>query len=81
MQNQILFLAFSDELEKLAKKLTTEERNNLTSSQFALAGRKYPIEDRAHARNALSRVSAHGTPAEKKIVRRKVHARYPGIGK
>jgi hypothetical protein len=41
---------------------------------------KYPIPDAAHARNALARVAQHGTPAEKAIVQRKVHAKYPGIG-
>jgi len=41
---------------------------------------KYPIPDRAHARNALARVSQFGTPAEKKMVRAKVHAKYPDIG-
>lgn len=40
---------------------------------------KYPIHDLAHARNALARVSAYGTPAEKKIVREKVYAKYPQL--
>ena len=31
-------------------------------------------------RNALARVSQHGTSAEKATVRRKVHAKYPSIG-
>lgn len=42
---------------------------------------KYPIPDAAHARNALARVSAHGTPEEKSMVRSKVHAKFPEIGK
>jgi hypothetical protein len=41
--------------------------------------RKYPIHDIAHARNALARVAAHGTPAEKAAVRRAVYARYPSL--
>lgn len=41
---------------------------------------KYPIPDAVHARNALARVAQHGTPAEKAIVQRKVHAKFPGIG-
>jgi len=41
---------------------------------------KYPIPDLAHARNALARVAQHGTPAEKALVQRKVHAKFPGIG-
>jgi hypothetical protein len=39
----------------------------------------YPIHDRAHAANALSRVAANGTPAEKKKVRSAVAAKYPGL--
>jgi hypothetical protein len=39
----------------------------------------YPIHDRAHAANALSRVAANGTPAEKKKVRAKVAAKYPDL--
>jgi hypothetical protein len=35
----------------------------------------------SHARNALARVSQHGTPAEKKQVRAAVAKKYPGIGK
>lgn len=41
----------------------------------------YPIPDESHARNALSRVAQHGSPAEKARVRARVHAKYPGIGK
>ncbi len=39
-------------------KLTYGEREHLPNRDFALPReRKYPIEDAAHARNALSRVS------------------------
>lgn len=62
-------------------KLTTGRRNALPESTFALSGRRYPIEDASHARNALARVSQHGTPAEKAKVKAAVHRRYPGIGK
>lgn len=68
-------------LQKVAKKLTYQERENIPTKDFALEKeRKYPIEDKAHARNALARVSQHGTPAEKKEVRREVHQKYPEIG-
>lgn len=60
-------------------KLTTKKRNKLPSKAFALKGRRYPIADKAHAKNALARVSQHGTPAEKAAVRRKVHGKFPGI--
>ena len=71
--------------------LTAKQRHRLKSSQFALPGKgegkagkgsgSYPIPDAAHARNALARVSQHGTSAEKAKVRAKVAARFPGIGK
>ena len=59
--------------------LTTATRKKIPTSEFALPGRRYPIEDEAHARNALSRVSQDGTPAEKATVRRKVHRLFPGF--
>ncbi len=37
-------------------KLTTAQRNKLPASKFALPSeRKYPVENKAHARNALAR--------------------------
>ena len=63
-------------------KLTTRQRNNLPASDFAIPKeRRYPIEDLAHARDALSRVAANGTPAEKAVVRAAVYKRYPGLKK
>ena len=62
------------------KKLTYKKRKSLPKKSFAIPGkRKYPIHDKAHARNALARVSAHGTPQEKRQVRAAVKRRYPGI--
>jgi hypothetical protein len=47
-------------------RLTYAQRKALPSSSFAIPSeRKYPIEDAAHARNALARVSQFGSPAEK----------------
>lgn len=70
--------------------LTTKERKKLPEKSFALPGKgegphgrgagSYPIPDKAHARNALARVSQHGTPAEKATVRAKVRAKFPAIG-
>lgn len=60
--------------------LTTRGRKRLDKKDFALPGRKYPIHDAAHARNALARVAQSGTPAEQAKVRAKVHKRYPAIG-
>jgi hypothetical protein len=59
--------------------LTTHKRDSLPESAFALPGRRYPIHDENHARNALSRVDQNGTPAEKKAVRSAVHKRFPNI--
>ncbi len=60
-------------------KLTPVTRKKIPTNKFALPGRKYPVEDKAHARNALSRVSQDGTPAEKATVRRKVHRLFPSL--
>jgi len=63
-------------------KLTYAQRKRLPKSDFVYPkARKYPIENIAHARDALARVSAFGTPAEKKRVRAAVHRRYPSIDK
>lgn len=63
-------------------KLTAKKRNALKTSSFAEPGKRaYPINDPSHARNALARVSQHGTPAEKAKVRAAVHRKYPSIGK
>jgi len=63
-------------------KLTAKRRNRLKGSSFALKReRKYPIDTPNRARNALARVSQHGTPAQKKRVRAAVHRKYPSIGK
>lgn len=61
-------------------KLTTKTRNAIPSKDFALGGRRYPIQNASHARNALARVSQFGTPTEKAEVRAKVHKKYPTIG-
>lgn len=70
-------------------KLTYEERKDMPKKDFALPKEKdkenpagkgaYPIEDKAHARDALSRVAHDGTPAEKAEVREKVEKKYPSI--
>ncbi len=66
----------------MAKDLSTKDRKKLSKKSFALPGkRKYPIPDKAHARNALARVAQHGTPAEQKKVKAAVHQRFPSIGK
>lgn len=62
------------------RKLTSKARKSLPDDAFVFQKtRKYPIHDRSHARNALSRVSAHGSESEKKAVRSAVKKRYPDI--
>ena len=70
-------------------KLTAAKRQAMPKSDFALPGKgegpkgagagSYPIENKRHARDALSRVSANGTPAEKEKVRAAVGRKFPGI--
>lgn len=60
---------------------STKNRKKLDKKSFALPGkRKYPIPDKAHARNALARVAQHGTTDEQKKVKAAVHKRFPSIG-
>lgn len=71
-------------------KLTAKAREALPSKDFALPGRgrgregkgsgSFPIPDANHARAALSRAAAKGGEVEAEV-RRKVKAKYPGIGK
>jgi hypothetical protein len=66
-------------LLKISKVLTTKGRDRIAEGNFALSGRRYPIHDVSHARNALARVVQHGTPGEKAQVRSAVKNKYPGI--
>lgn len=63
-------------------KLSYRQRKRLRKTSFAIPSkRKYPINDLAHARNALARVAQYGTPAEKAKVRRAVYKKYPSLKK
>lgn len=65
-----------------ARRNTKAGRKRMSSKSFALPGKKkYRIDDRAHAKNALARVAQHGSPAEKKKVRSAVKRRFPSIGR
>src|SRR6185369_13966184 len=60
-------------------KLTTKARKKLPKKDFALPATKdYPIEDKNHARAALSRSS--GKPVAAKV-RKAVQKKYPSMGK
>ncbi len=64
----------------MGKYLDAKERKKLGRSAFALPKkRKYPIPDKAHARNALARVAQNGTKAEQRQVRAAVKKRFPSI--
>ncbi len=84
---------YGDQLNRLRKnggRLTASDRQALPKKDFALPGKgegpkgagsgSYPIPDASHARNALSRASANASPAQQATIRRKVHAKFPGIG-
>ena len=70
-------------------KLSYKERQKLPSGDFALPGKgtgpegkqggSYPIPDESHARNALARVSQHGSEAEKRKVKSAVARKFPEI--
>lgn len=62
-------------------KLSSAARSALPSKSFAEPDkRKYPIENEAHAKNALARVAHSGTAAEKAKVKAAVKKKYPSIG-
>jgi len=60
-------------------KLSPTARSRLSAKTFALPGRRYPLNNPSHARNALARASQHATPAERATIKRKVKARFPSI--
>lgn len=57
--------------------LTAKGRERVKA--FALGGKRYPIHDIAHARNALARVAQHGTKSEQARVHAAVCRKYPSI--
>jgi len=70
--------------------ITAKKRASLPTKKFAIPSKaktatakkesgNYPIDTKKRAANALSRVSQHGTPAEKKQVRAAVKRQYPSI--
>lgn len=67
-------------------KLSTTQRNKLTSSSFALPGkRSFPIPDKIHAEKALQLVgrsvrAGNTTPAQAATVRRKASAKLHEAG-
>ena len=72
-----------DHGEEFSKKvLTAAARKKIKGKNFAMPGsRSYPIQDRAHARNALSRAAQSKTKGSYKAIAAKVHAKYPDLGR
>lgn len=62
-------------------KLNAATRKNLSGSAFALPGRRYPIMDKSHGIAAEAYAKRYATPEEQATIRRKVHAKFPTLGK
>lgn len=63
-------------------KLTGKQRKNLPKSKFALPGkRRYPIDTKARARNALARAAQNESKSTQKTIRAKVTRRWPSLKK
>lgn len=60
-------------------KLTAKARAKIPAKSFAGPDRSYPIEDKNHARAALSRASANASPSVRADIERAVAKKYPGI--
>lgn len=65
--------------------LTVRQRRALPKEDFAIPEKapgpgSYPIPDRNHAIDALSRVEHYGTTEERHRVRTAVHRKYPTLG-
>jgi hypothetical protein len=75
--------------QKRGGRLSASERRAMPSGEFALPGHgegpkgrgagAYPIDTEGRARNALARGAQHASSAELATIKRKVHAKYPGI--
>ncbi|MCQ8831772.1 hypothetical protein [Streptomyces malaysiensis] len=61
-------------------KMTAKRRKRLPKSSFGVPSkRKYPLDTKGRARNALARVAQHGSSSQKAQVRKAVRRRYPSI--
>jgi hypothetical protein len=64
-----------------ARRNTKAGRKRMSSASFGLPQqRKYRLDTRAHAVNALARAAQHATPAQRAQIRRRAKAKYPSIG-
>lgn len=63
-------------------KLTSKQRRKLPKSAFALPGsRRYPIDTKARARNALARAAQNESKSTRKTIRAKVTKKFPSLKK
>lgn len=62
-------------------KLTAAARKNIAPKNFAGPDKSYPIEDKNHAKAALSMSSRFAPPAVKSKVKATVKRKYPGLEK
>ena len=60
-------------------RLTTKARDALPAADFAGASRTFPIEDKAHARDALARASQHASPELRAKIKARVRKKFPSI--
>jgi uncharacterized protein DUF6582 len=68
-------------MARTSSRMTAKKRRSLPKSQFAYpAQRKYPIDTRARARNALARAAQSHTMGTYAHVAAAVKRRYPDIG-
>lgn len=67
-------------MARRSPKLTAGKRRRMSKTSFALPSqRAYPMDTIGRARNALARVSQHGTPAQQRTVRRNVTRKWPSL--
>lgn len=60
--------------------LSAAQRHALPKKDFVEPGKEaYPIQDEAHARSALARVAANGSPGLQARVLAAVRKKYPGM--
>jgi len=62
-------------------KLTAAARKRIPTKNFALPGRKEPINDKSHAKAALTMGMRDKSPAQKAKIRAAVHRKFPDLGK
>jgi len=60
-------------------KLNAKRRNALPANDFAGPDRSYPVNDKAHARNALARAAQHASPELQAKIKAKVRRKFPSI--